>query len=146
MTTAIFHDSDISHGGDPGEAGPGQRRDRRCGQASQISTGQGLNPYAQYVVRVGVGLHCDFIRDFLKRTVKGGLVQSLEVDGATLESELPLPLGGIELDDFDIAQELTGQGGVEIVIRARTKEFPVAGLNTIWLLRKDRMPWRLKLA
>ena len=71
------------------------------------------------------------------------MVQSLEVNGVVIGPEVPLPFGNFELVEFDIPRKLTEDGKIEIVLKAENQEFPVAGLCAIWLMRKDKMPWKL---
>jgi hypothetical protein len=102
----------------------------------------GLDPEANYVVRVAVGFHCVFLKDFLKTD----LVQSLEVNGVVVGCDIPLPLGDVVLAEFEIPRGVIKDGEAEIVLRSGSEEFPLAGLCGIWLMRKDSMPWALNLA
>jgi len=97
-----------------------------------------IDPECQYVVRLCTGFHCDP----LEEVVTCDLFQSLEANGVVIEEMVPIPLGGHLLSEYEIPREVTGDGRLEIVLRSQTEEFPFAGLSGIWLMRKDKMPWK----
>ncbi len=97
---------------------------------------KGLDPEAQYVLRLSTGFHCEG----LEKVIGEGAVQTLELNGELLCDNLPLRLGRLELNEFDLPKNLTKQGVASIVLRAG-KGFPIAGVSEIWLMRKDKMHW-----
>ncbi|HQL62744.1 MAG TPA: hypothetical protein PLQ35_10660 [bacterium] len=98
----------------------------------------GLDPEAEYVVRISVGLHVEEQVDMLPGAE---LEEGLIADGEVISEGFPIPKGDVQFREFDIPQKVTRDGTVEISLTGKSKTLPVTGLFEIWLMRKDRMPW-----
>lgn len=97
----------------------------------------GLDPAAQYAVRISVGGPSEGGR---MTGIK--ITEYLAADGARLGDDFQLPADAPGLFEFDIPLEATGDGSVRISIEpGADSAFPVAAAAEIWLLRKDKMPW-----
>ncbi len=99
-----------------------------------------LEPGAEYVIRISTGFH----QDELKDVIRGEMWQSLSVNGVRVGTEIPLPLGDIRLFEFPVPRTATKDGKAEIVLRSEAGAFPMAGLNAIWFMRRDQMPWSME--
>jgi hypothetical protein len=96
----------------------------------------GLDPNAQYVLRVSTGFHCEG----LEKVMGAGTVQRLEVNGELIDGNVPLKLGEIRLLEFDLPRRLT-KGGKAIIVLRVGDGFPMVGLSEIWLMNKEKMKW-----
>jgi hypothetical protein len=94
----------------------------------------GLDPAADYVVRLSVGTGRD-------QGIAEGSEQGLEADGQILSEGFPISLDEVGLHEFALPRELTRDGTVEIVLTSASDVMPVTIANEIWLMRKDAMPW-----
>jgi len=96
----------------------------------------GLDPNAQYVLRMSTGFHCEG----LEKVMDPGTVQRLEVNGELIDGNVPLKLGEMRLLEFDLPRRLTKGGKATIVLRVGDG-FPMVGLSEIWLMNKEKMKW-----
>ncbi|HPA45790.1 MAG TPA: hypothetical protein PK395_08500 [bacterium] len=97
-----------------------------------------LDPNAEYVVRISVGLHVEEEVDMLQGVE---LEQGLTADGEVISGGFPIPKGDVQFREFDIPQTVTRDGKVEISLTSKSPKMRVTGLFEIWLMRKDKMPW-----
>ncbi|MBI4558250.1 MAG: hypothetical protein HY706_11770 [Candidatus Hydrogenedentes bacterium] len=98
----------------------------------------GLSPKAQYVVRVSVGGHLDEEMSMLQG-IK--LAEGLEADGQVISDGFPIPMGDIALYEFDLPRAITKDGHVQISMVPKSDRLAITGLQEIWLMRKEKMPW-----
>jgi len=98
----------------------------------------GLDPEAEYVVRISVGVHMEGG----EMPVEGlKLEEGLTANGRVVSDGFPVPVGEIAFHEFDLPKSITAEGRVEISLVGKSEVFPVTGLCEIWLMRRDRMPW-----
>ena len=95
-----------------------------------------LDPRAEYVVRISSGFHQEELKDL----IRGKIRQSLWVNGEPM-GIIPLPFGEVRVFEFAVPKSATQEGKAEIVLRSEPGAFPVVGLNAIWLMKRDKMPW-----
>jgi hypothetical protein len=98
----------------------------------------GLQPDAQYVVRVSVGAHLDEERPALKDMK---LTEGMEADGEVISEGFSVPMGDTAFYEFDIPQSLTQDGNLTIALTPKSIFMAVTGVNEIWLMQKGKMPW-----
>ena len=98
---------------------------------------EGLDPSAQYVVRFSAGRKLVEGSDFPRQP----LSQVVEADGKAISDAIPISMEETNLYEFDIPKELTQDGQVRISLVGQSATRPIATVNDIWLLRKDKMPW-----
>lgn len=98
-----------------------------------------LDPEQRYVLRICTGFHCEGLEDFFAEKV----MQGVEVNGVPVGGDFPLPLGHFAYHEFEIPEDLSRKGRLEVVLKARSTKFPMVGLCGIWLMRRDRMPWTI---
>ncbi len=98
----------------------------------------GLDPDVDYVVRISVGVHLEGQQTSLEGMK---LEQGLEADGQVISERFPVPMGDVGFHEFTIPRGLTQDGNVEIVLTSKSALMPVTGVNEVWLMRKDAMPW-----
>ncbi len=98
----------------------------------------GLDPNAQYVVRLSVGARMEEGRPVLQGMK---LSEGLNADGEVISEGFAVPLGETVLQEFDVPQSVTQDGKVEVSLVCKSTRLPVTGLYEVWLLRKDAMPW-----
>ena len=100
----------------------------------------GLDPGADYVVRVSVGVHWE------GREAMGPakLEQGLSANGQVVCEAFPVPISETVLHEFDLPRGIAKKGKLEIALTGRSRLMPVTGLCEIWVMRKDRMPWTIR--
>jgi hypothetical protein len=99
----------------------------------------GLDPAAQYVVRVSVGAH---VEGDEASALKGmTLSEGMEADGQVISDGFSIPMNEITFHEFDLPQSLTADGKVQISMTPKMPIFMITGVNEIWLMKKDKMPW-----
>ena len=103
---------------------------------------RGLDPQADYVVRISVGVHVP--REEASVSLSN-LGQVIEVNGVQVSEELPIPVGEIKYFEYEIPREAVGDGEAEIALRSTSKALPIVGLCEIWLMKKQEMPWTARL-
>ena len=52
-----------------------------------------------------------------------------------------MPFGEVRVFEFPVPKSTTQEGTAEVVPRSEPWAFPVVGLNAIWLMKRDKMPW-----
>lgn len=57
---------------------------------------------------------------------------------------ISLPFGEVRVFEFPVRKSTTQEGKAKVVLRSEPGAFPVAGLNAIWLMKRDKMPWSAK--
>jgi len=100
----------------------------------------GLDPDADYVVRVSVGVHWEGREAIGPARFEEGL----SANGQVVCEAFPVPVGEIALHEFDLPRGAAKKGRLEIALTSRSKLMPVTGLCEIWLMRRDRMPWTVR--
>jgi hypothetical protein len=98
----------------------------------------GLDPAAQYVVRISVGAHIDEERPALKG-IK--LSEGLKADETVISDGFPVPTDDVIFQEFDIPKELTQDGKLKITLTPSPGPMPITGCAEIWLMQKDKMSW-----
>jgi hypothetical protein len=96
----------------------------------------GLDPKAQYVVRISVGGSAEE-----RRGAGLKLTESVTVDGTALGAPFEIPSGSVGLFEFDIPQNLTQDGKIRIELKSGSDVMPITAAAEIWLMKKDKMPW-----
>ncbi|MBI5094834.1 MAG: hypothetical protein HZB26_20645 [Candidatus Hydrogenedentes bacterium] len=96
----------------------------------------GLDPKAQYVARISVGGKSVELEE---RDMK--LSEGITADGVSLGAPFAVPTEQAGLFEFDIPQNLTGDGAVKIELTPGSDGLPITAAAEIWLMRRDKMPW-----
>lgn len=96
---------------------------------------QGLDPQAEYVVRISLG------GGSASRRGGGNLLQVVKADDNILGEPFAVPAEHVEFHEFDIARELTNDGKVHIELAPVSGQTPMTTASEVWLMRKDKMPW-----
>jgi hypothetical protein len=100
----------------------------------------GLDPKAQYVVRLSTGTHREK-GDGSERLGNIELKEGLQFDGQVISEGFPIPRNEIAFQEFDVPQATTQDGQVEITLTSPSKTIPLTMAYEVWLMRKDKMPW-----
>jgi hypothetical protein len=98
----------------------------------------GLDPAAQYVVRISVGARIDEERPALKGMK---LSEGLKADDTVISEGFPVPTDDVTFQEFDIPQELTKDGKLKVTLTPSPGPMPITGCAEIWFMQKDKMPW-----
>jgi hypothetical protein len=109
----------------------------RRGQGVTLSY-EGLDPGAEYVLRISVGVHAER-QDLPVKDLR--LEQGLEINGRTISEAFEVPMGDVRHVEFPVPQDLTSEGRIVVKLVPKSELFPVTGLNELWLMRRDKMPW-----
>ncbi len=99
---------------------------------------EGLDPNAEYVVRVCVGGHLDEEAPALKGIQ---LMEGLEADGEVISDGFSVPIGDTAFHEFDLPQKITQDGKLRISLTRKSDIIPVTALSEIWLMQKGKMTW-----
>jgi hypothetical protein len=98
----------------------------------------GLDPSAQYVVRISVGAHIDEERPTLKG-IK--LSEGLKADDAVISGGFDVPTDDVIFQEFDVPKELTQDGKLKITLTPGPGPMSITGCAEIWLMQKEKMLW-----
>ncbi|HOD49381.1 MAG TPA: hypothetical protein PKJ78_05065 [Candidatus Hydrogenedentes bacterium] len=98
----------------------------------------GLDPSAQYVVRISVGAHLDGDSSFLEGV---RLTEGLKADDTVISDGFDIPTEDMVFHEFEIPKEVSQDGMLNITLVPGPGPIPVTGCAEIWLLRKGNMPW-----
>ncbi|MFH1744174.1 MAG: hypothetical protein ABIH23_34670 [bacterium] len=100
-----------------------------------------LDPDAEYVVRISVGVH----RDEEEPSLEGvKLEEGLEADGVVISDGFHVSRGETTCHEFNIPHEVTKDGELKISLKSKSEFMPITALNEIWLMKKDKMPWTVR--
>ncbi len=101
---------------------------------------ENLDPQAEYVVRISVGgqIGSRLPPGFKPR-------EGIDADGTVISDGFDVPTDKIGYFEFDVPQELTRDGKVQIVVTGKSPGRAISALYEIWLMRKDKMPWTARM-
>ena len=63
------------------------------------------------------------------------------IEGRHADDSAALDLLEVRVFEFAVPKSTTQGGKAEVVLRSEPGAFPVVGLNAIWLMKRDKMPW-----
>jgi hypothetical protein len=101
----------------------------------------GLDPQAQYVLRISVGVHIQAETSMLEGVE---LKEGVQADGQVISPGFLIPKGEVIYPEIDVPRELTKDGKVEISLTSSSKQLPITAAYEVWLMRKDKMPWTMR--
>ena len=99
----------------------------------------GLDPKAQYVLRIGVGGRTEE-----QRAADMKLSESVIADGVPVGEPFEIPKDAPGLFEFDIPPAATQDGAVRIELKPGNGILPITAAAEVWLMRKDKMPWTVR--
>lgn len=102
---------------------------------------KGLDPSAAYVVRISVGVHLEGQEAEMLKDVS--LTEGIQADGISLSDGFSIPRDAVSFYEFPIPARATQDGKVTITLVSKLDVMPITGINEIWLMKKDQMPWTI---
>ena len=97
-----------------------------------------LDPAAQYVVRLSIGVHGN---EAARRLEGIELKECLKANGKVISQGFAIPRGDVVYPEFELPRQLTRGGSLEIALTGASKRLPLTAAHEVWLMRKDQMPW-----
>lgn len=109
------------------------------GERGVSFTYEGLEPAAEYVVRLSVGAHIPEENAAMLQGVQ--LEEGIKADGEVLSEGFAIPMNDVVFQEFDIPAAATQDGKLDLELTSKNAAMPITGAYEIWLMRKDKMVW-----
>ena len=100
---------------------------------------EGLDPAADYVLRVAVGA-----RFLTEDEETSQVTEGLTADGVVLSDNIPIATFDVQYHEFEIPRELTADGALRIEFQPKSEVVHATAATESWLMKKENMPWTAK--